>query len=228
MMEFKAFLPEGDDFSMENDFDQSRVIRVESGGQSAFRASFGLIHEKQVDELPPSVDDKFYHLFTTALFTEREEAIVTLQGGDARHALDLMKEVSSSVKIPFPADSPSQQLVGDDLAWRRFAATSTELNERRERVFRLMLKLTDACQELPPAMYVTGITLPSLPVVHGGFADIYRSNWEGTAVAVKRPRIWSNDYSSPNSDAIRRVCIVLQYPRSRVLHIFNRCSTKRY
>lgn len=94
MLEFKAFLPDGEDFSLESDFDQSRVIKVETGGDSTFRASFGLIHEKEVGELASSIDEKFYHLFATALFTEREEAITTLQGGDARHALDLMKEVS--------------------------------------------------------------------------------------------------------------------------------------
>ncbi len=106
MIEFKTFLPEGDDFSLETDFDQSRVIRVESGGNSTFRASFGLIHEKEVDEPVPSIDEKLHHLFATALFTEREEAITTLQGGDARHALDLMKEVSPHSLPLVPFDQP--------------------------------------------------------------------------------------------------------------------------
>lgn len=99
MMEFREFLCEGEDFSLEKDFDQSRVIRVESEGGATFRASFGLIHEKYIGERIPSIDEKFYHLFTTSLFTDREEAITTLQGGDARHALDLMKEVSPPIPL---------------------------------------------------------------------------------------------------------------------------------
>ena len=100
MMEFKAFLPKDEDFSLEKDFDQSRVIRIESADGTTFRASFGLIHDKETAPRIPSIDDKFYHLFSTALFTDREDAILTLQGGDARHALDLMKEVSNLGHFP--------------------------------------------------------------------------------------------------------------------------------
>lgn len=68
-----------------------------------------------------------------------------------------------------------------------------------------MLKLSDACEELPPAMRITGIELPGFPVVQGGFADIYKCKWSGSNVAVKRLRIGSNEYSGTEDAELRKV-----------------------
>ena len=96
MLRYAAFLPRGDTFRFADDYEKTRVVYVTSAGNMVPRAAFGLIRVTSVD---PVVADRHIKSFLYTVFfvdQNREDALLTLQGGDAGRALDIMKEVSDT------------------------------------------------------------------------------------------------------------------------------------
>ena len=59
----------------------------------------------------------------------------------------------------------------------------------RHSAHKLLVKLSENCGILPPALSVTGIqNYADHPTAGGGFADIFLANYQGKQVALKRLR----------------------------------------
>ena len=57
----------------------------------------------------------------------------------------------------------------------------------------MLVKLSKVCDKLPSAIYITGVTgRDGKPLASGGFADIFRANYNGKTVALKRLRSLRN------------------------------------
>jgi Protein tyrosine and serine/threonine kinase len=57
----------------------------------------------------------------------------------------------------------------------------------------VLVRLSEVCDKLPSAIYITGVTgRDREPLVSGGFADIFRANYNGKVVALKRLRPLQN------------------------------------
>ena len=69
----------------------------------------------------------------------------------------------------------------------------------------MLVRLSEVCDKLPSAIYITGVTGRDRdPLVSGGFADIFRANYNGKMVALKRLRPFRN---ARKRDADQRVRI---------------------
>ncbi|KAJ7701877.1 kinase-like domain-containing protein [Mycena rosella] len=65
---------------------------------------------------------------------------------------------------------------------------------------RLILRLSQVCDQLPSSLFITGVTdRDEHPTFHGGFGDIYRASHNGSTVAVKRIRMFSASAESQRS-----------------------------
>ncbi|KAJ6460461.1 hypothetical protein C8R47DRAFT_994005, partial [Mycena vitilis] len=63
---------------------------------------------------------------------------------------------------------------------------------------RLMQKLSEAQDQLPTALFITGVYDPDEhPTFGGGFGDVYRASYDGKRVAVKRIRTFSSESTNP-------------------------------
>jgi hypothetical protein len=63
----------------------------------------------------------------------------------------------------------------------------------RRGVIRLMIKLAHRSNRLPRTLQMAGIRdVTQEPVGQGGFADILRGRWNGSLVALKRLRVFSD------------------------------------
>lgn len=85
-----------DSFQLANDYEETRSFVVFCGDKQHHRATFGLIKVEDISPMPNRmIDEKILCLLRSALSGSRqhEEAVVTLAGGDARRALELMKQV---------------------------------------------------------------------------------------------------------------------------------------
>ncbi|KDQ58598.1 hypothetical protein JAAARDRAFT_34422 [Jaapia argillacea MUCL 33604] len=76
-----------------------------------------------------------------------------------------------------------------------------EAQTKRSALHRLLIRLSQEYDSLPPALFITNVTLSSMePQSGGGFADIFKGTFSGdtvTTVAVKRFRLRQ---SSPQSE----------------------------
>ncbi|KAJ7017023.1 kinase-like domain-containing protein [Mycena alexandri] len=58
---------------------------------------------------------------------------------------------------------------------------------------RLIVKLSEACDKLPSALFVTGVVgRHAYPSFHGGFGDIYQASYAGSTVALKHMRTFTD------------------------------------
>lgn len=66
-----------------------------------------------------------------------------------------------------------------------------------------MIKISQACDEVPSPLFVRGVTLLQREAAFGGgFADVYKASYRGQIVALKRLRVFQNQ---PNYGITRKV-----------------------
>jgi hypothetical protein len=59
-----------------------------------------------------------------------------------------------------------------------------------------MNKLAERSGKLPSTLFINDVRLESTTsIAHGGFADVYRGEYQGSLVAVKRPRVYQSEKS---------------------------------
>jgi hypothetical protein len=65
----------------------------------------------------------------------------------------------------------------------------------RRKVVALLVKLSAATGVLPPDLFIRGVVLDDDrdPWASGGFADVFRGRYGSQKVAVKRPRLLSEE-----------------------------------
>lgn len=103
--EFSQLLPADNTFTLADDFDLTRVVYIVSDGEILHNLStFGLIDVDARTGQFPKADEHLRHLLRSC-FTdkEREEAVITLDGGDAQCALAQMQQVSKHCVSLFPS-----------------------------------------------------------------------------------------------------------------------------
>ncbi|KAJ7616201.1 kinase-like domain-containing protein [Mycena polygramma] len=103
---------------------------------------------------------------------EARHAAVLLQGPHAQSFLDALQHILNCGSLP----------------------TATYTTKAR----RLMQKLSEAQDQLPTALFITGVYDPDEhPTFGGGFGDVYRASYDGKRVAVKRIRTFSAESTNP-------------------------------
>ena len=71
------------------------------------------------------------------------------------------------------------------------------------RCFRVLRKVSASCGVLPRSYRLEGVTLDDIiPYASGGFADIWKGQWDGNRVCVKAFRT----QAGANLEKIKRVC----------------------
>jgi hypothetical protein len=64
--------------------------------------------------------------------------------------------------------------------------------EQMKKARRIIRKLSEVCDKLPSALFVTGVSgCPEHPTFGGGFGDVYCASHSGKAVALKVMRHFS-------------------------------------
>lgn len=64
--------------------------------------------------------------------------------------------------------------------------------EQMKKARRIIRKLSEVCDKLPSALFVTGVSgCPEHPTFGGGFGDVYCASHNGKAVALKVMRHFS-------------------------------------
>lgn len=100
MMKVLSFLPRECTFRLSSDFDKTRTVYITTPMGTVPRAAFGMIHKDGIHPEPPIVDQLITRLISSALFTVEtkvsQETLVSLKGGDATRALQIMNEVRPS------------------------------------------------------------------------------------------------------------------------------------
>jgi hypothetical protein len=72
-------------------------------------------------------------------------------------------------------------------------------HDYRQHMFRLMIDIASASNELPPALFITGVQMPSRDATStGSFADVFCGTYQGQKIALKRLRI--NDRGRTRND----------------------------
>jgi hypothetical protein len=76
-------------------------------------------------------------------------------------------------------------------------------DEFKRRFLYLLLKLCSETNHLPTILFIRGVDLGSVrdPCARGGFADIYRGQYEGEEVAVKKLIFAERDRGKANQVA---------------------------
>jgi hypothetical protein len=63
---------------------------------------------------------------------------------------------------------------------------------------RLMQKLSEAHDQLPTSLFITGVyDADEHPTFAGGFGDVFRASFDGKRVALKRIRTFTADSINP-------------------------------
>ncbi|KAJ7731251.1 hypothetical protein B0H16DRAFT_1329411, partial [Mycena metata] len=77
--------------------------------------------------------------------------------------------------------------------------------EHNSKARRMILKLSEACDRLPSALFITGVTgRDEFALFGGGFGDIYQASYAGQRVALKHIRAFHRDAEQRR---IRLVCV---------------------
>ncbi|KAJ6558883.1 kinase-like domain-containing protein [Mycena vulgaris] len=58
-----------------------------------------------------------------------------------------------------------------------------------------MVKLSEACENFPSSLFITGVNnSDEHPIFYGGFGDIFRASYRGRPVVTKRLRVFIGDF----------------------------------
>ena len=106
LVQFAFFLPPDRRFTLSPDFEQTRLVLIRQGAKNVRRrASFGLIDGHIDGEQAQSACVHVCHLLNSVFQEEdREEAVLTLRGGDAQCAISHIQQVRYCAYVR-PAES---------------------------------------------------------------------------------------------------------------------------
>jgi hypothetical protein len=63
-------------------------------------------------------------------------------------------------------------------------------HERRRKIITLLMDVAKASNELPSSLFVAGVQIYSPhPTMSGGFADVFKGEFAGQSIALKRLRM---------------------------------------
>ncbi|KAJ6573535.1 kinase-like domain-containing protein [Mycena vulgaris] len=131
-----------------------------------------------------------YERICTSLLTllgshNSKQAVLSLGGARAQSFLDAVQDVLDKGSLP----------------------SARHTSQAR----RLILKLSEACDQLPSSLFITGVTdHDEHPTFCGGFGDIYRASHHGSTVAVKRIRMFRASSDSRSRLEFCREALVWQ------------------
>ncbi|KAJ7468550.1 kinase-like domain-containing protein [Mycena latifolia] len=108
------------------------------------------------------------HLVSIFNSREAEDAVLRLKGNSAQAFLDIVQEALSR-----------ELFVAQEHSWK---------------ARRLIRKLSKACDMLPSALFITGVTgREEHPTFGGGYGDVYRASYDNKPVALKHLRHFLRD-----------------------------------
>lgn len=182
-----------DSFSLTDDFDDTHCIRITSNGETTFRAAFGLMNR---DGSNPSqrLDFHVLRLIRIAMLEpERRIALVTLRGGDAKRALNLILKVYTVTYLVVTRlhSNGIAQLLRDDLYWNS-EMPDIPCGDRDTLLPSLLLGLGHRTNSLPSMLLCSkeDVTAEAHPFAYGSFAYVYGGKLGDKDVALKHP--WFN------------------------------------
>jgi hypothetical protein len=73
---------------------------------------------------------------------------------------------------------------------------ASPVHEFRRGALQLLVKISNRSGRLPESLFIRGLVVEDVPLVHGGFADVFRGSYLGVPVAVKRLRVLEDDKSA--------------------------------
>jgi hypothetical protein len=79
------------------------------------------------------------------------------------------------------------------------------LHKRRH--VKALLELSRASGLYPDCLALRGVEMEEFPVVHGGYGDVYKGNWQGKLIAVKVMKMYQT------SDIVKLLKVGLDYLR---------------
>ena len=207
----KPLLRDGDGFELMDDFVDTHCFRVFTPFDTDIvnvRAAFGLMKNKNPKAIarPDAYISKcvFCLLDRATTVPEYQSAVVSLQGGDAMLAMELMQKVypqsSSWLRV---AKYVTPQLL-DDKGSKYWASKMTAPQTHRDEIRRLLVKLSQRCDMLPESLFLKGVSTKYEHERIGGFANIYRGRYKGRAIALKRLRCFYS-MTEPQVEALNKV-----------------------
>ncbi|KAJ7264457.1 kinase-like domain-containing protein [Mycena haematopus] len=111
-------------------------------------------------------------LLTVLLSREAKSEVLLLEGARAQSFLDAVQDVLDRGSLP----------------------TAEYVSQAR----RLIIRLSEAREQLPSSLFITGVSDPDeYPTFSGGFGDVYRASFGSTTVALKRIRKFHASADAP-------------------------------
>ncbi|KAK7438583.1 hypothetical protein VKT23_017918 [Stygiomarasmius scandens] len=108
------------------------------------------------------------------------QAVLALKGDDVQKFLDVVQDILDKGYL-----------------------LSHEENAQATR--RLLVQLSETCDKLPSSLFIKGVERPDEQATFsGGFGDVFRADYQGQHVVLKRMRIFQRDPGLPN--ICRRFC----------------------
>ncbi|KAF7373383.1 hypothetical protein MSAN_00547900 [Mycena sanguinolenta] len=137
-----------------------------------------LAQGSSVSELRDVLRSCEQHMCTSLLAVldsrDAKRAVLLLEGTRAQAFLDAAQAVLDRGSLPSAGDT--------------------------SRARRLIIRLSEARDQLPASLFISGVTnWDEHPTFSGGFGDIYRASYNGTTVALKRIRVFQAGAGSPRS-----------------------------
>ncbi|KAJ6502738.1 kinase-like domain-containing protein [Mycena vitilis] len=145
-------------------------------------ASQSFGHEEALERFESQICGYLTHILDSR---DARHAAVLLQGRHAQCFLDAVQDVLNRGSLP--------------------TASYTTMARR------LMHKLSEAHDQLPTSLFITGVYDPDEhPTFAGGFGDVYRASYDSRRVALKRIRTFSADSTNPRRLKFCREALVWQ------------------
>ncbi len=198
LSELTRYLPPNGGFKLSDDFESTHLILFVKNEKIIHRrAAFGLIDADAGNERIGDADLCIMGLLRSALGNDDlEEAVATLQGGDARRALEHMQQVSLAYHSSYFSCS-YEKLVDVETHWIEFVRSRPEGEESKfggalwRRMHKLLAKLAAFSDQIPHPLLMDNLRRgPTLCISR--VADVYAAECHNTKVVLKRLRTFAS------------------------------------
>ncbi|KAJ3558147.1 hypothetical protein NM688_g1089 [Phlebia brevispora] len=225
LLRLQDILPPTILLQLSDDFNTTSLVKVTKTNTVVWCAAFGLLDAGPV--VPSTAaDEKIIQMLISVLWIpERFQAVLNVQGGDARRTLDIM-----------------QNLLTDNTWWTRFSGRSRSAYGRdlglphRRRVRDLLLQLVRASGFVPSMFYIEEpqntlkVTNASRPMAlgQGGSCAVYKAIWNGRMpVAIKHFHHVTSVESAGQNDraAAFEVTMMLQLHHPYIMRVLGLNTT---